>query len=136
MDVVETGELRYGPGEPSRTGADSLTEARVSPDGNAVDFRLPWILLDVADPSSKRWSEPTGKRGSRPRTSRIGVYVTTPSTSDSGTSTPAVDSVATGLTGRTLQTASYQWVPWNQLEYDERLKGSDAVLRDSEWQTK
>lgn len=46
---VETGKLRYGNGNPSATNYDSLADYHFG--NNCVEIRIPWMLLNVADPT-------------------------------------------------------------------------------------
>ena len=54
FESVETGRLRYGNGNPASSAYDSLADVHVSPPEDAIEVRLPWQLLNVADPSRRR----------------------------------------------------------------------------------
>jgi hypothetical protein len=54
FESVETGRLRYGNGNPSAAAYDSLADVHVSSSNDAIELRLPWLLLNVADPSRRR----------------------------------------------------------------------------------
>lgn len=139
FEAVETGKLRYGVGNPDADAYDSLTDVYASPDGSAVEARLPWTLLNVTDPSSKR----------RIRTDWDAGLADTPFSAlevGAATYTPASDGSAMTRSGRTnlhrsapgtdagtLHTGTYEWEPWNRLAYDERLKESYEVLARSGW---
>lgn len=52
--AVETGRLRYGNGNPESPVYDSLADVPVSPSTDAIEVRIPWLLLNVSDPSRRR----------------------------------------------------------------------------------
>jgi len=132
FEAVETGQLRYGVGNPDAVQYDSLADVYAAPDGSVVELRLPWVLLNVADPSSKRriatdWA--------------AGLDVTTFDDIDVGAATYApdrsdparIDRAAPGVDGRELETIEYEWDTWNRPDYVERLKESYEVIRRAEW---
>jgi len=136
FDAVETGELRYGNGDPTAAAYDSLTDVYAAPDGGVVELRLPWILLNVADPSSKRRIRTDWAAGLDVTTFEgVEVGAVTYQPTGEGTRSGAVelDSAAAGMAGSTLRTTTYEWETWNQPTYDERLKASYEVLRRSGW---
>jgi len=139
FEAVETGQLRYGNGNPSTAEYNSLTDVYDDPRGRAVEFRLPWILLNVADPSTKQRIQTPWDAGldvTSFDSVEIGVATyesvqdRTPTDRSSKT---ILDRAAPGLDGTTLGTESYTWDNWNQPEYEERLKKSYEVLRQSDW---
>jgi hypothetical protein len=138
FDAVETGQLRYGNGNPASAAYDSLTDVHVDTAGSAVEARIPWVLLNVADPSSKRRIATDWESGLKTvpfEGVTVGAVTFTPRADGSGRA--ASTDGATNLThqiprldGRVLQTAEYTWDGWDQPEYDERLKESYHALRD------
>jgi hypothetical protein len=50
----DRGALRYGSLDPAAAGFDTRTDVAVGAKQGAVELRLPWGLLGVADPSSRR----------------------------------------------------------------------------------
>jgi hypothetical protein len=134
FDAVETGQLRYGNGDPSAAEYDSLTDVYVAPDGGVVELRLPWILLNVADPSSKRRIRTGWETGLDVTTFdgvEVGVVTYQPTGGTSKPGAVSIDSVAAGIDGSAVRTTTYEWDSWNQPTYDERLKESYEVLRRS-----
>jgi len=138
FDAVETGQLRYGVGNPAADQYDSLTDVYAAPDGRVVEVRLPWVLLNVADPSSKRRIETDWDAGLEVTSFDeidVGVATYAPN-DDAGTpqsDSTAVDRAAPGARGDRLETVAYGWEEWNRLSYDERLKESYEVLRRTDW---
>jgi hypothetical protein len=135
FEAVETGELRYGNGDPGHADYDSLTDVHVDTGGDAVELKLPWILLNVADPSSERriatdWSDGLATE------SFEGVSVAAATYEPSADGSARVRDGATNLTaaapgldGDRLRAATYTWEPWDRPEYEERLKPSYEILR-------
>jgi len=139
FEAVETGTLRYGTGDPAAADSDSLAAVYAGPDGRVVELRLPWALLNVADPSSKRRIRTDWAAGLEVTTFEgIDVGVATYAPTSDGTASPRTGpsdlvSAAPGVDGDALQTAGYEWDQWNQPDYEERLKQSYEVLRQSGW---
>ncbi|WP_136689837.1 hypothetical protein [Halorhabdus amylolytica] len=138
FEAVETGQLRYGNGNPDAASYDSLTDVHVDAAGNVVEGRLPWILLNVADPSSKQriatdWDEGLDNVGFDGVT--IGAATFAPRSDGDGRAavtdgpTNVVDAVP-GRDGSVVRTAEYTWDPWEKPAYQERLKESYDILRE------
>ena len=126
FEAVETGTLRYGNGNPDSEAFDSLTDVHVAPGANAIELRLPWILLNVADPSSKQriatdWEDGLSTVGFE--TVQVGAATSQP---DAG----AISHAVPGRDGTALETIEYGWEQWDQPEYEPRLKESYHVLRE------
>jgi len=135
FEAVETGQLRYGNGDPDHADYDSLTDVHVDSAGDAVELKLPWVLLNVADPSSKRriatdWDDGLAT------VPFDGVSVAA-ATYEPGADGSARDregatnlaAAAPGLDGERLRAATYAWEPWDRPAYEERLKPSYGILR-------
>lgn len=134
FEAVETGTLRYGNGNPKSDAFDSLTDVHVEAPENVIELRLPWILLNIADPSSKQRIATEWKDGLNTVNFdglQVGAVTFSPE------STEKMTSRATGLshgipavTGGEIETAQYAWDPWDRPQYEERLKKSYEILRD------
>ncbi|MFC6874570.1 hypothetical protein [Halobellus marinus] len=138
FEAVETGRLRYGNGNPDAESYDSLTDVHVDPASNSIELRLPWILLNVADPSSKQriatdWEESLGPVPFDGVTLSAGTFLPD---GDRDGDAVAVDGPTNltdqlpGSDGTVLDSVEYTWEPWDQPAYRERLKESYHVLRD------
>ena len=103
-----------------------------------IEGRIPWVLLNVADPSSKQriatdWSEGLSTVSFNRLTLSAGTYIP-----DSGRQGEAVaidgpTNVADSLPavdGSSIRSAEYTWQPWNRPSYEERLKESYHILRE------
>jgi hypothetical protein len=138
FEAVETGTLRYGNGNPSSDAYDSLADVHVSPDTDAIELRIPWLLLNVADPSQRQrlgdfWSD--GIDSYEPfETIDIAVASYLPSNAD-GTA-DSIDGPTNlihtlpGTDKRRLHTMAYTPPTWNQPAYTERLKESASHVRN------
>jgi hypothetical protein len=52
--TIERGKLRYGSLDPEAMTFDTRTDVSVGPAQGTIELRLPWTLLNVSDPSSRR----------------------------------------------------------------------------------
>jgi hypothetical protein len=139
FDAAETGQLRYGVGSPSADQYDSLADVFAGPSGRVVELRLPWVLLNVADPSSKRRIRTDWDAG-LDVTSFDGIDISAltyaPDSANGTTDQPrrgTIDRTAPGRRGDEVETATYDWEEWNQPAYEERLKESYEVIRQTGW---
>jgi len=138
FEAVETGQLRFGNGNPESPAYDSLADVNVSPSTNAVEIRLPWLLLNVADPSRRRrlgdfWNE--GLSAYEPF-EEIAVAAASYAPADAdGTATPVegvtnLTHAVPGVTDGRLRTAAYVPPTWDRPAYTERLKAAVDPVRD------
>jgi hypothetical protein len=101
----------------------------------AIEGRLPWILLNVADPSSKQriatdWDD--GLATVSFEGLSVSAATFTPDSAGRAGQTNGPTNLAhqfPGQDGSVLRPTEYTWEPWNQPEYEERLKQSYHVLR-------
>ncbi|WP_440770865.1 hypothetical protein [Natronorubrum sp. DTA28] len=129
FDAVETGRLRYGNGNPDAPDYDSLTDVHVSPSANAVELRLPWLLLNVSDPSQRRRLGDVWVESLETDTSfrEISVAAATYRPREDGAAT-SIDGetnlthAVPGLEGDRLRSGAYEPPTWTEPAYTERLK--------------
>ena len=137
FESVETGRLRYGNGNPESAAYDSLADVHVSPSADAIELRLPWLLLNVADPSRRRrlgdfWSNGMGTYESF-ETIDVAAASYVPAT-PAGDAEP-VDGdtnlvhAVPGIDGGRLRAAEYVPPTWDEPAYTERLKESADHVR-------
>lgn len=98
---------------------------------------MPWLLLNVADPSSKQriatdWDDGLGTVAFDGL--QVSGVTVAPGSTSSGRNTggdgdPTVFHSVPDRTDSTLQSVEYAWEPWDQPTYEERLKESYHVLR-------
>ncbi|MDB2250561.1 hypothetical protein PM033_02060 [Halorubrum ezzemoulense] len=138
FESVETGRLRYGNGNPDSDRYDSLADVHVSPSNDAIEVRLPWQLLNVADPSRRRrlgdfWSEglddyETFEAIDVAAASYVPVDADgTAAELDAETNlTHAVPDVPDG----SLRSLRFEPPTWDRPAYTERLKESGRIVGD------
>lgn len=137
FQAVETGRLRYGNGNPESTAYDSLADVHVSPSTDAIELRLPWLLLNVADPSRRRrlgdfWT--AGIDTYEPfETIEIAAASYVPEDAD-GSAVPTDGSTnlthaVPGIDSDLLDTFSYAPPTWEEPTYTERRKESASHVR-------
>ena len=131
FDATETGRLRYGVGDPDHPEYDSLADVHVAPDSDIVELRLPWLLLNVADPSSRfRLAD---LEGGDPATDsqfdEISIAAATYAPDGEGRARPVdgptnLTHAVPGSDGDQLRVGAYGWERWDEPSYRERRKAS------------
>ena len=135
FEAVETGRLRYGNGNPESAAYDSLTDVHVDAASDTVELRVPWLLLNVADPSSRRriatdWE--SGLEAVGFDTLSVGAATYAPDSEGDAIGTNGATNLTHGVPGRVdtrLETFGYTWDRWDIPAYEPRLKRSYDVLR-------
>jgi hypothetical protein len=102
IDTIPYGDLRWGTNNPKSAAFDD--RALVNGAGKVLELRIPWGMIDFADPSSKLLlrPKPDGTMGTEP-IERIGINIVT-----------AGNVVTT--------TKGYAWSGWNVPTWHERPK--------------
>ncbi|MPM93868.1 hypothetical protein SDC9_141010 [bioreactor metagenome] len=107
----DAGHLNYGISDPGRSEFNSLSD--FYGDGNAVEVRIPWMLLNVRDPGTKNiiadWNQTGAITGQSADASYFGLYGTQQTQS--------------------VPFAEYRWESWDLPTYHERLKKSYAAIQ-------
>jgi hypothetical protein len=136
FEAVETGQLTYGTGDPASPEYNSLTDVHVDTAAHTIEVRIPWILLNVADPSTKQriaseWAD--GLNTVEFEAATVGAATYRPTADGHAQATDGPTNfvhAAPGTADGTLEMTTYEWETWDQLEYTERLKESYYVLQD------
>ncbi|WP_180271749.1 hypothetical protein [Halorubrum persicum] len=139
FESVETGRLRYGNGNPESPEFDSLADVHVSPSTDAIELRLPWQLLNVADPSRRRrlgdfWTEGIDAYETF---EAIGVAAASYAPDDAGGTAAQLDAETNfthaipGVEGSRLRPLQFAPPTWDQPGYTERLKESGRIVGDA-----
>ena len=138
FESVETGRLRYGNGNPESPAYDSLADVHVAPSNDAIELRLPWGLLNVADPSRRRrlgdfWTEGLDAYETF---DSIDVAAASYVPADADGTARSLDA-ATNLThaisgadGDDLGSVEFEPPTWARPAYAERLKESGRAVGD------
>lgn len=137
FDGYETGRLRFGTGDPDDPAYDSLADVRVTPEEDAIELRLPWLLLNFRDPSRREALGDLWETGLVEGVTVDGVSVAAVTVDpDDGSATPrgsgpnVTDSLP-DLTGGRLPLSGadrFTWEGWEKPPYRERLKRSYDVV--------
>ena len=138
FESVETGRLRYGNGNPDSPEFDSLADVHVSPSNDAIELRLPWQLLNVADPSRCRrlgdfW---TGGLDAYETFESIDVAAASYTPTDADGTAARIDAetnlthAVPGVTNGRPRSIQFVAPTWDRPEYTERLKESGRVVGD------
>jgi len=136
FDAVETGQLTYGNGDPASPAYNSLTDVHIDTSTRTIEVRIPWILLNVADPSTKRriasaWSDGLDTISFESVTVGAATYRPTADGQAQAIDGPTnLAHTVPGTVDGTVETTTYEWETWDQLGYTERLKESYYVLQD------
>jgi hypothetical protein len=124
--------LRHGTTDPEAAGYDDLADWFSDPLGGVVEIRLPWGLLNVTDPSSRRVVEDPPDFGDE-----VGTRVTEGLRLYVAACDPAAGALLGTLPvlageGRIAAdpSALYAWPGWEEPAYHTRLKRSYFVLKD------
>ncbi|WP_461207353.1 hypothetical protein [Clostridium sp. DL1XJH146] len=136
----ETGKLMYGIGNPNHEDYNSLSDFYYDEDNNEIEIRIPWLLLNFKDPSTRKimgdlWKEDLS--GSE-IIDGIDLAVLTFKPDENGNAivteniTNVTDSMPKPKEGslRKEDTYLYQWDTWDLPLYHERLKQSYYIVKD------
>jgi hypothetical protein len=111
----ETGKLLYGDGNPRNEGFNSLSDYCVN--GNNIEIRIPWQLLNVMDPSSKMIMNDLYQNGIK-SIGTEGIYA-------------GLIQVEEKTIIQNTEMKLYSWDKWDIPKYHERLKSSYYILKDT-----
>lgn len=114
LEKYETGKLVLGDGNPDHREYNSLTDYAVN--GDKVEIRIPWQLLNVMDPSTKMVMDDFYNKNGITPLKISGLYI-------GGVLTK--NDVVTENSDMEL----YNWNEWEVPTYHERLKPSYDILK-------
>ncbi len=110
----ETGRLHFGNANPKSSHFDSLADFHVN--NNHLEIRIPWQLLNIMDPSTKKVMDDFHEKTIVP-TAIEGIYI-------GGTLIRSEASYTSDL-------EFYSWESWDLPTYHERLKPSYYTLQNA-----
>lgn len=124
--TIDRGALRYGSLDPEAGDADSRTDVAVGAAAGTIEMRLPWGLLNVADPSSRRVLSQDEEHGPPLDTAktpgfRIYAFAVDPRTPEK----PPVSSLPAAGTEAPL----YAWNTWETPRYRTEPKWGLSAIR-------
>lgn len=111
----ETGKLIYGDANPEHKDFNSLADYCIN--GNNIEIRIPWQLLNVMDPSSKMIMNDLYTNGIKPIKTE-GIYA-------------GLIQIEGKNILQNTEMKLYSWNEWDIPEYHERLKPSYYILKDA-----
>ncbi|MCA1029824.1 hypothetical protein LCL95_02105 [Bacillus timonensis] len=132
FDYYETGKMKFGNADPKDKQYDSLTDISSNRDGTIVEARIPWMLLNVKDPSTRTvigdiWSEGGISNNEEIEGIRIGYVIANINEGNIIEAFPQPDKEKTLNSSKFYQ---YSWPIWEQPTYHERLKQSYYYMKD------
>lgn len=113
IQYYETGKLKIGDGNPEHANYNSLTDYSVN--NNYIEIRIPWQLLNVMDPSSKKIMDDFYKNDIKPMDVN-GFYIGGHLISNNNVEKSSMN--------------FFSWKKWDTPTYHERLKKSYYILKD------
>jgi hypothetical protein len=124
----ETGKFLFGNANPNDKEYDSLADIHISTDKQTIEIRIPWMLLNVKDPSQKEVMGDIWKEGLSASHVVEGFRVAVVAAGTEGVigSLPAL----TDNHIKKIDTKLYSWDMWETPRYHERLKKSYYMMKE------
>lgn len=120
----ETGSLKHGNADPASEQYDSLTDYSIG--SGVVEIRIPWLLLNIKDPSQKEQMTDLWNGGLEGSGSFEEIRFTAFIREEGG----AVTDILPGESSP-ADFMSYSWENWDIPEYEERLKRSYDIMKQT-----
>lgn len=128
FSAYETGKLRYGNANPASPNYDSLADYIINKKEGIVELRIPWLLLNVKDPSQKEVVGNIFKEGLKAKTKINGIKAGVLFIDSK--KNKVIDAIPVLKDNKLPDMKIYSWKTWNKPKYEERLKKSyDMVKR-------
>ncbi|MCJ8008375.1 hypothetical protein ACFFF5_16090 [Lederbergia wuyishanensis] len=128
FESYETGKLRHGNGNPDSKEYDSLADYYINEEKGIIEIRIPWLLLNVKDPSQREVMGDlyeTGMKGSK-ETDGISISaLLLDKDNHLKESFPQVDPSTKTIS----DPYKYQWEKWDMPVSKERLKQSYDIVK-------
>ena len=123
----ETGELKYGTGDPQDEKFDSLTDISISEDKRTAEIRIPWQLLNVKDPSTKEVMGNLYGKGLSGSEWIDGIRFAAVMSKEDGIDS----SLPKSHNGKLENSIFYEWQEWEKPQFYERLKRSYFIMKEA-----
>lgn len=128
FEAYETGKLSYGSGNPKDHNYTTLTDVSISEDGKMVELRIPWLMLNVKDPSQKEIIGDLWKTGIEGAQNIEGIHLSAFVADDNHlTVLPESEEPSNSIS----KTVFYKWKKWEEPAYQERLKDSYYIMKET-----
>jgi len=129
FSYYETGKLKHGNGNPDSENYDSLADFHIHEKDGMIEIRIPWLLLNVKDPSTR---EVMGNIfGDDPYGSEFieGIQIAALYVGDD----KVIDSLPKRQGNQIMKDLikMYRWETWEQPQYEERLKRSYYLVKEA-----
>ncbi len=125
-----TGEMRFGNSNPTSSEFDSLADYYYDEKTGILEIRIPWLLLNMKDPSSKKAFGDLYMHGvdSEELIDDIGIaFVLVNQQGKVVQSYPQFESGSMPVD----QVFRYNWEKWERPQYTERLKLSYTIIQET-----
>lgn len=126
FDYYETGELMHGNSNSDLPDYNSLADYFVSEDEKTLELRIPWLLLNVKDPSQLTAMGDLYEDGVASEQAIEGIGVAASVELENG----EVETLPSSSDGKLTAVKNYTWEAWNDPQYEERLKASYYMLQE------
>lgn len=126
FEYYETGLLREGIANPEAEGYDSLNDYYWNREDGVLEIRIPWMLIGARDPSAREFIGDIVKDGLDASVDIDGIKAGVILTGD-GTKA----SLPGTVDGELPEMSMYKWEGWDLPAYEERLKQSYFILKDT-----
>lgn len=125
FDFYETGELMHGNSNPSSSDYNSLADYFVNFEEGTLEVRIPWLLLNVKDPSQLKATGDLYKDGAEAELAIEGIGVAASVEMENG----KMETLPRSSGGMLPAIQQYEWEAWDEPTYTERLKSSYYLLQ-------
>ncbi len=125
FEYYETGKLRFGNSNPEAKEYDSLADYYYDEQNGVFEIRIPWLLLNVKDPSTLLAAGDLFKVGMNAEETIKGIGVSAALIEDDGT----IQTLPKSSNGVIKNVETYTWAKWNEPQYIERLKQSYDMIK-------
>ncbi|MGG3449376.1 hypothetical protein [Domibacillus aminovorans] len=126
FSYYETGKLRLGNANPASSEYDSLADYFVNEESGTIEVRIPWLLLNVKDPSQREAMSNIYKRGLDASTKIEGIKAGLLFIQSDG---KVIDSLPALNKGKLPNMELYSWDTWDLPKSEERLKESYYIVK-------
>jgi hypothetical protein len=133
LDRFHTGSLKWGISDPVSSNFDSNADIFGPGDDGVIEIRIPWLLINAKDPSSRMMTGDIWKEGleAEVKIGSIGFSIITLSGNGQEKEIRSSYPEMTGGISSGTQMHEYQWNTWDLPVYHERLKTSYILVTES-----
>ena len=126
FSYYETGKLKEGNGNPASKDYNSLVDYNINKKENTIELRVPWLLLNFKDPSTKEIMGNISNKNLSASKKVDGIQIGIAYMSKQGELLDSFPKVENKIIPTFKQ---YSWVNWNLPKSTYRLKESYYILQ-------